>query len=67
MEKLIQILDKIIALETDALEIKPRITNTIGTAVKILTAAKAANLGNTERAVVERLLTVATNAQSLVG
>ena len=66
MEKFLSWLDDVIKFEDSVIKVKPRISNTIGSAVKILTAAKGANLGNTERAVIERLSSIAEKAQALV-
>lgn len=67
MEKLVPWLDKLIAIEDKALAVKPRVTNTIGSAVKVFKAASAADLGNTERAVIDRLLQASVKAQALIG
>ena len=67
MENFLDFLDHVIGLEDKALAVKPRVSNTIGSAVTILNAALQGNLGNTERAVITRCAAIATKAQSLVG
>lgn len=60
-------LDKVIGIEDDVLVYRPRVKSTVGEAVKILNAALTANLGETEKAVLTRLQSVATRLQTIIG
>ena len=67
MENFVAFLDKVIAAEDHVLAVKPRLSNTVGSAVKILDAALTVDLGNTEREVITRLSGIAHRLQTLVG
>ena len=63
----VEILDKVIKALGVSLTVKVRVAKTIGEGVKILTAVNAADLGETEKAVASRLLTIAQNLEQLLG
>ena len=54
----IQFLDQAIATMDQAKTVRTRVVKTVGESVKILTAINAADLGETERAIFSRLLTL---------
>jgi hypothetical protein len=66
MDEVIKILDKIIEGEDKALAVKARAVNTVGSVAKVLIAAEAADLGDTERAVVSRASQIAQKLQALL-
>ncbi len=55
---ILEFLDKAIAATDKAVEIRTRVVQTVGEGVKILTAINGADLGETEKAIASRLLTL---------
>lgn len=67
MDEILKFLDKVISVEDLLLKHKPRVSNTIGSFVKVFDAALAADLGDTERAFVSRGASIFHKAQDIVG
>lgn len=67
MEKFLAFLDTVSAIATNIAEVKPRVTATVNEAQKILNAISAADLGNTERAVVTRLSDITGKIKAILG
>lgn len=64
----IEFLDKVITFEDQAGTYRTRIVKTLGEGVKILTAVNAIqDLGETEKAVISRTLTIAEKLAALLG
>ena len=67
MEKFLAFLDTVSAIASNIAEVKPRVTATVNEAEKILNAIAAADLGNTERAVVTRLTDITGKVKAILG